>query len=298
MALGQQHKLMDCKRVKVYTQVQSRVELDDNLVDEYANLIADGTKLPPPIVYFDAGTGEYILAAGFHRQAAHLVAGTAATTYEIRLGTIRDATLFSAGENAEHGKRRTNADKRNAVMMLLNDEQWRLWTDREIAHKTGTSHPFVSQLRHPEKAAAKKTERGQIATPKTPPATSKPGVVLRDSPEPTGNVTTPKVNSTVTTPAEWNAQDDDSNEDPVAILSAEVDRLTQRLAVVAIEGANDEERTLYATGMEELQRGYAALKSERDSIASQRDAFMRESSELKSEVKKLRKKLDQALAKA
>ena len=281
-------KLMDCKRVKVYDEVQSRVELDENLVDEYANLIADGVKLPPPIVFYDSGKNEYILGSGFHRQAAHLVAGTAATTYEIRLGTIRDARLFSAGENTEHGKRRNNADKRKAVMMLLDDEQWRLWSDREIAHKTGTSHTFVAQLRNPAKAAEKK-ERGPIATPRDPKPTSKPGITITDPPPPSGNVATP-----AGPPAE---PDDHGGDDPVAVLALEVDRLTQRLAVVSIDGASEEERTMYATGMEELQRGYAALKAERDSIAAQRDAYMNENAELKREVTRMRKKLEQAQAK-
>ena len=37
--------------------------------------------------------------------------------------------------NADHGKRRSNADKRRAVEMMLKDSEWGKWSDREIAAK-------------------------------------------------------------------------------------------------------------------------------------------------------------------
>ncbi|QXD15805.1 hypothetical protein GQ464_002330 [Rhodocaloribacter litoris] len=59
----------------------------------------------------------------------------------------RDAILHSVGANAEHGLRRTGADKRRAVMTLLQDEEWRRWSDREIARRCRVSHPFVAKMR-------------------------------------------------------------------------------------------------------------------------------------------------------
>jgi len=41
---------------------------------------------------------------------------------EIRLAPV-DAVFNSVGANAEHGLRRTNADKRRAVLTLLNDDE-------------------------------------------------------------------------------------------------------------------------------------------------------------------------------
>ncbi len=51
------------------------------------------------------------------------------------------------GANADHGLRRTYADKRRAVEMLLQDEEWRTWSDRAIADQTKTTHPFVGKIR-------------------------------------------------------------------------------------------------------------------------------------------------------
>ncbi len=41
---------------------------------------------------------------------------------DVRTGTKRDAILFSVGANATHGTRRTNEDKRRAVMTLFTNE--------------------------------------------------------------------------------------------------------------------------------------------------------------------------------
>lgn len=57
------------------------------------------------------------------------------------------AVLHSVGANAQHGQRRTNADKRKAVMTLLNDEEWGQWSDREIARQCAVSKSFVNKLR-------------------------------------------------------------------------------------------------------------------------------------------------------
>lgn len=43
--------------------------------------------------------------------------------------------------------RRTNADKRRAVETLLRDEEWKKWSDREIARRCGVDNSFASRVR-------------------------------------------------------------------------------------------------------------------------------------------------------
>lgn len=124
---------------------QPRAFIDWNTVDEYVSALDDGAQFPPVVVYYD-GT-DYWLADGFHRVEAHAKAGRDDIEADVRQGTRRDAVLFSAGANATHGMRRTNADKRRAVMTLLNDDEWQQWSDSEIARRAGVSQPFVSKLR-------------------------------------------------------------------------------------------------------------------------------------------------------
>ena len=50
--------------------------------------------------------------------------GLAKISADVREGSRRDAILYAVGANASHGLKRTNRDKRNAVMVLLKDPEW------------------------------------------------------------------------------------------------------------------------------------------------------------------------------
>src|SRR4051794_13735395 len=116
--------------------------------------MAAGVVFPPLVVYFDGTL--YWLADGFHRYWAAEALGLAEVACDVRQGTRRDAVLHSVGANAGHGHRRTNDDKRRAVLTMLDDEEWRRWGDREIARQCGVAHSFVVNLRaerHPPPAS-------------------------------------------------------------------------------------------------------------------------------------------------
>lgn len=123
---------------------QPRIEIDWVLASEYAEAMGNGAKFPPIIVYCN---GENWLADGFHRVAAAKQAGLSELVADIRQGTRRDAILYSVGANAENGKRRTNEDKRRAVMTLLQDEEWGKWSDSDIARQCRVDHKTVAAIR-------------------------------------------------------------------------------------------------------------------------------------------------------
>lgn len=126
---------------------QPRAGIDRDTVVEYADAMRSGAQFPPITVFFDGQ--QYWLADGFHRYEAHHQAhGSSAPIYvDLRQGTQRDAILWSVGANADHGLRRTNEDKRRAVLRLLEDPEWSKWSNNEIAKRTKTTHPFVGKLR-------------------------------------------------------------------------------------------------------------------------------------------------------
>ena len=124
---------------------QPRASLDPATIEAYAEGVREGSAFPPVIVFHD-GTDHW-LADGFHRTEAHVVAGLAEIRADIRAGTRRDAVLFACGANATHGLRRTTDDKRRAVILLLSDDEWRGWSDREIAKRAHVSNTFVGNLR-------------------------------------------------------------------------------------------------------------------------------------------------------
>lgn len=126
---------------------QSRVALNQDAVADYAEVIRLGGELPPVVVFNDGASDGLWLADGFHRFHAHHAAGAMEIECDVRVGTQRDAILFSAGANAAHGLRRTNDDKRRAVSILLGDEEWSKWSDREIARVCGVGNKFVGDVR-------------------------------------------------------------------------------------------------------------------------------------------------------
>ena len=111
--------------------LQPRAALDEETVDDYAARYAEGTAMPAVTLFHDGAV--YWLADGFHRVAGAAMVGRDTILADVREGTRRDALLFAAGANAGHGLRRTNADKRRAVTMLLADAECAGWPDREIA---------------------------------------------------------------------------------------------------------------------------------------------------------------------
>jgi len=124
---------------------QLRAAGSDATISEYAEALTAGAIFPPVIAFSD---GEhYFPADGFHRLEAHRIAGIAEIRVEVREGDRRDAKLFAAGANADHGLRRTQADKRKVIETLLSDPEWRTWSDKEIARRTATSDKTVGKVR-------------------------------------------------------------------------------------------------------------------------------------------------------
>lgn len=121
---------------------QSRGAIIDGVVNDYMELL---DVLPPVVVFHDGEA--YWLGDGFHRLRAFEKAGQHDIPAEIRQGTRRDAILFSVGANAQHGLRRTRADKQRAVLTLLHDAEWGAWSDSEIARRCNVSHTMVATLR-------------------------------------------------------------------------------------------------------------------------------------------------------
>lgn len=150
--------------IRIDGGTQPRTEIDTALVSEYAQLMTDGVVLPPVVVFFD-GVDNW-LADGFHRYHGAKKCGWLDIGAEIHEGTQRDAVLHSVGANAAHGARRTNADKRKAVMTLVNDEEWGAWSNREIARRCGVSHTWVEGLRPPKSSLVESTSEPRTYTTK------------------------------------------------------------------------------------------------------------------------------------
>ncbi|MFV9474669.1 hypothetical protein ACM5Q9_09645 [Advenella sp. RU8] len=152
---------LNISEVRIDGKTQSRVEMNNEVITEYANAVQEGAEFPPIHVFFDGAV--WWLADGFHRFHAHKQAGKDIIKAIVTQGTQRDAVLYSVGANASHGLRRTNADKRKAVMTLLEDSEWAGWSNREIARQCGVSDKFVAAVRDPITAKKQQKNRSDSA---------------------------------------------------------------------------------------------------------------------------------------
>ena len=152
---------------------QPRATIAEDVVSEYAEAMTDGADFPPIEVFFDGV--DYWLADGFHRYHAGKKLGLVEVPAKIHAGTRREAVLFSVGVNQGHGLRRTNADKRKAVLTLMHDAEWCLWSNVEIGRRCGVSHELANVVRRSlaESASDKPaprtytTRQGTVATMET-----------------------------------------------------------------------------------------------------------------------------------
>lgn len=164
---------VDIHKIRTDGGTQSRAALNEATVAEYAEAMADpATTFPPITVYFDGK--EYWLADGFHRVAAWARVGREDIPADVRQGDRRQAILHSVAANSAHGLRRTNEDKRRAVLTLLDDAEWSQWSDREISRRCAVSAPLVATLRagltvnsYSDEPRAYTTKHGTTATMQT-----------------------------------------------------------------------------------------------------------------------------------
>lgn len=142
--------LIKLSSIKDSTAAQLRVA-DPIVADLYAVDMAHGATFPS-VVLFDTGNGDYVLADGFQRVRAAKAIKRDSIEADIRQPAQgetaeRSAILYAAGANAQHGSRRTNKDKRNAVKTLLQDDEWSCWSDSEIARQCRVDRQLVANVR-------------------------------------------------------------------------------------------------------------------------------------------------------
>jgi hypothetical protein len=126
-------------------EVRARAALDENAVEEYADAMRAQAKFPPVVVFEEYEA--LWLADGHHRVEAARRVGRMAIRAEVHAGGRREALLHACGANATHGLRRTNADKRQAVTLMLDDPEWRQWSSREIARRCAVDEGLVRRVR-------------------------------------------------------------------------------------------------------------------------------------------------------
>jgi len=131
------------------TGLQTRVAVDDAAMADYAEAMRGGASFPPVTVYEDAD-GTLYLADGYHRVGAAKIAGKSSICADVRAGTFADALKYALGANANHGLRRTNADKQRCLQLAWENRR-ALFGDNDptadwLAETCGVSRVLAQQF--------------------------------------------------------------------------------------------------------------------------------------------------------
>jgi hypothetical protein len=124
-------------------ELQPRVEINADIVLEYAQKFVDGVVFPPPVVY-DVN-GEKLLSDGWHRIRAYQHLHRKNIEVELRSGTRLDALTHALEHNTKHGLPFTRDDIRRAIDIYL--KTFKRLGDRAIARRLGVSPTTVGTRR-------------------------------------------------------------------------------------------------------------------------------------------------------
>ena len=255
-------KALNLSAIIIDKGTQSRAQISEDAVSDYAEAMQAGDQFPPITVYHDGV--DYYLADGFHRLHAAKRLGKASIQADVKTGTLRDAILYSLGANRDHGLRRSNADKRKCVQTLLDDFEWGELSVNEMARICGVSPQLVNAVKL-ERDGGVKVSAAQTNAPKKKPV---------------------KLNNVIEPPEEpFVAEKDEA----VQELLAENQRLADKLAVNALP--TEEEKQAAGETIAELREQIRILEIENQSLKISRDTYQRENAELKKTVSSLQRKL-------
>jgi len=138
-------KKINLLNIRIDGGTQARVQLNQDIVKEYAEKMRDGEIFPPVIVFYD-GT-DYWLADGFHRYFGSKTNGLTSIDADVKTGTLDDATLFAFSANGRRGLSMSAEDNRKIITTMLNHSEWSKWALTEIAKHVGVSKMTVSRVK-------------------------------------------------------------------------------------------------------------------------------------------------------
>ena len=124
---------------------QPRLELDQELVKDYAEKMRDGAVFPPIVVFNDGS--ENWLADGFTRYFATKSNGGTSIEAEVRQGTLREAKMYAWKANNKQGRPLTSNDIRGILFAMFADEEYSAWSNNKIAKELDISSMTVGRVR-------------------------------------------------------------------------------------------------------------------------------------------------------
>jgi hypothetical protein len=285
-------KTLNLLNIRIDGGTQARLQLNQEVVAEYAEKMRDGEVFPPVTVYFDGS--EYWLADGFHRYFATKANAKASIDADVENGTQQEAKKYSWKANSRRGLRLNHDDFRNIILAMLSDEETKTWSNRQIAEWVGVSHSTVNRIKSSlEQSSSETTEKKYINKhgKESVMKTEKIGKTVQKIPA-------PDMTSALMV-----------KQEVVLELNEKIDELSQTINMLADENtlmrdkiaigqwdASEIEKIDAEETIKDLREQLRVLDLDNKALRQSRDMFQSRNSELMKTVKSLQsklKKLDQ-----
>jgi transposase len=285
-------KTLNLLNIRIDGGTQARLQLNQEVVAEYAEKMRDGEVFPPVTVYFDGS--EYWLADGFHRYFATKANAKASIDADVENGTQQEAKKYSWKANSRRGLRLNHDDFRNIIFAMLGDEETKTWSNRQIAEWVGVSHSTVNRIKSSlEQSSSETTEKKYINKhgKESVMKTEKIGKTVQKIPA-------PDMTSALMV-----------KQEVVLELNEKIDELSQTINMLADENtlmrdkiaigqwdASEIEKIDAEETIKDLREQLRVLDLDNKALRQSRDMFQSRNSELMKTVKSLQsklKKLDQ-----
>jgi len=138
-------KKLNLLNIRTDGGTQPRIQLDQDLVKEYAEVMREGVVFPPVEVFHDGSA--YWLVDGFHRYFGYKANGLTSIEAIVHTGTLREAQFYAWKANNKHGNRLKAEDIRAILRIMLTDEEYSKWSNNHIAKELDISNMTVGRVR-------------------------------------------------------------------------------------------------------------------------------------------------------
>ena len=263
-------KKINALAIRIDGGTQSRKELNQDKVQEYADLMRDGIEFPPITVFHDGS--DYWLSAGFHRYFAHKEIGNVAIDCEVIEGTVRQAKWHSWGSN-EHGMPHTAEEKKAIAIEILSDSEYSKYSNIQIAKHIGVHSATLGRWRttlgeKPTEVVYVKNGKETVMKTKNIGKNKKPVEEVKKEEEPDKIV---------------------ELTDTIISLDEENTKLKDIIATKRWDASDIEQQDAHDT-IVELREKIRILELENKSLRDSRDMYQHRNAELIRQVKSLQKK--------
>lgn len=140
-------ELIELDKINFNESPAVRANDDEETIVEYWNRLIDGACFPPIDIFWIDDLNSYVIADGRKRFCAHQRNNEEQIAAIVRRGGMHKALDFALEANGKHGLPLSKADVKVSLRIMLDDDEWKNWSNVRIAKKLGVSEATIRRAR-------------------------------------------------------------------------------------------------------------------------------------------------------